>query len=1453
MTALIPTSSICHVLQLPPTEKDDRLNLNVRTGSASVLYHSFVFTYGGLTIGLELDDSVSVDHIVTTFLLRVGSKSRRMRKYLSGELFYLDLILKVWKRVDIAADAPRPKPRLFHELARGDGRIYVFGGLALPDDADDAVHPPRLEPLNDLWEFNITTSTWRQLHDGAGWQDDANVPMPRFCHKMAIIESLPFANKKDHFGLMIAGGLDSSSQPTYSNVVFDLVDEKYVCPAHPVVFLATTGDPAKDEDKELTHFQASKDHQINVNYLNSIIVNFQEEVEHYHAHGSGHGQNPKVTQNKSIVEEESVIIYAPTKQAPEDATISPLLSFRMAKKFGRGKVLSSLRKKGEKQETPALSKVMRHTIPLNLRYPTGGLFGQNLVITGFLPNDYDISIFIFNKPTGKWSRLNIYCNHDYGSHRFWGGFAWTSHHRVVLIGNYVTSRTTSSIRYFSSMITVSLPVTNILASSEIAGSHFHGADGKVYVMTQNSSADEIISTSSSFTDESSVQLPTGDSPESPLRPGEFPGLPVPNEGAAAQHAVSFNDYVHYAAPKVNFTKVRSVFPPAAITLGRNAFDRYGDLISDFELISTNGDRLPVSMKILQERWGLYFVNILSRAYVQAIDKFESDQHENKSRLRSSKSSTGSGASKLSKTSSSLTAETNEGSVDEFDSKMHFQMSLPRPSNKEAPQFRLPFQDGSSNNSVIETLPPPLPSIDPHKQEMERKDSTASVTSGTAQLTPYLQDIPPQLPLPSEPIPSVPSSPVSYRSSSRKNSADPSSPRASIIHTLTALRNIPPSGSPFTSPRGSISLGNENLQLINAINKLDSPQSGDSNAEMSETHSTSSAEAEKNSVNRLDANLSSASLGVKTSSIPSTNFSSNSLSSIGKEPESTDGHTLLNFTTIDPSTFKMEPSLIPRKLYVPFSTGTLKAFCEYLYTGQVGNKWALKPCAIDCMVIARYYKVHLLYDLLCEVFYGILGRKEALVVKEGKKLKKEIALLSQLMNIPTDKMFKCPLDEYEGFMDTVDDGYLDIALLRKSSSLHQASLSSSGSHKVKFLSKLAMEKLEPEKQETEYFQRKANDDEPRSPKSKNDDDDLRSVGIDTVESDEEEEDEDDSDGFRLSVSLHYLDFQDRKNPFGPRSRSVFDRSLYDSITSHFDDDYDDEQEKLADVTIEQLVSPDSPEPSSYIIDLIHEAATLCTDVKLMLRSMNLRHMLRALKETRQECEKLNTIHQVSLKSQSPPVGNTDRAEQLESVQPIVPPPQPVSRPSGPSSQRSYGDVLIASAVAPKLEPTNSLTSINTARSQKSENMTRTTSALKFTPFKTLKSELHDSNKELDRKIAQMIKKDEKIMQRKDKEEKIMKHKLEREKRKQTLDRGSRNDDYSDMMSITSKSTLRDDQLIMSTSTSKARILKRIGSKLKGRDDTTTNLVFRTRLSTSLTSSSSGKKSGSKSFFGLRKNK
>lgn len=1309
MATVIPSASACYSLQLPPTDKDDRLNLNVRTGSASTLYNSLVMSFGGMTIGLDLQH-LTIGELVDVFVLKLPTtKSKRFERYLSGELFTLNILDRVWSRVVIPEDSPRPPPRLFHEVAGSNNCLYVFGGLACSQNADDNIPSSWIAPTNDLWEFNLEHNTWRLLDDGFG----PDKPAPRYCHKMTALNSLVFVGKPDHHGILIAGGRDENSNLIYDNHVFDLVDKCYI--GHAIGLELGSGGHATENAAEVDDIDNVDDnYNLNIEYSRNIVVAFDLESRGHHRHRRAF-QDKKKPSGKEPTSKESIIVYVPTKGKIRSDSPNPLLSFRLGRDLKNGKILPLHRRRTEAvTHTNAF-----HTIPYNLRYPTAGVFGKNVVICGFLPNDLNISIFVYNTPTGKWSRLNVFCHHDYGSHRFWGGFVWQSHHKVLLLGNSITSRTTSSIRFFNQMVLVSLPITNILASSEIAGGHVHGAHGKRIPISDDSSDQE---TSSSVT----LSLEEKRSKE---------GDELDSDLSEHSHAISFSEYVLYAAPKANFTNISSVFPATAITLGRNAFDRYGDLISDFELVSSSGDRIPVLMMILQERWGDYFVDLLARGYVQAVAKFEQEQREHPNARHTLRSSQVSEAS--SSTSASFHTDTLSASPPKS---FHVQVVDPsaKKSQKETPQFRLPFQelaqssdanalvaDGSDVTKIkvaLEAVAKDRPAlisvssaVDPHQSVEGHRNSVSSYHSQNSLLMSQLLDIPPQLPLPNESIPAVPAT-LSFRSQSRRSSSDYNSPRASLIHTLTTLRNIPvksPRNSPFASPRASFSgaAGTGTSSLLAAHEQSSSSDSlsvpmGDSlklalkadTLQLSESPANDSPHSQSSSITDASGLRSEDDLGRGL------------LNNI-----------LLDFENIDGEKVAMEPSLIPRKLYIPFPTETLKAFCEYLYTGQIGNKWLLQPTTLNNLAIARFFKVPLLYDLICEVLFGIIGRKETYIIREVNKLKRRYEELLKLTKSTPNTDYLSPLEEYEGLMDTVDDGYFDMNLLQKTSNIHKSSLSSrykswdseaSRNDRVStsFVNRLPESILQLTSNESTTGTARELDSDLKTP------------------SNSEEEDYD--------FDLAYLNEPEAAITVGPRSKSIFDKMDIPFQRSHSiadeEEDVDDDDrryDRVNQLTLEELVSPDSPIPSDHVLELIHEVGALTTDMKLMLRAANTRRMNRLLKETQDYM-----IGQISMLEKK--LEEQRQAEESEIDLDV--------------GETEY-DILTHHHS--DLKPTKSSLSLHTLGSLKSTGTERSKNSSSFrtigglTPFRMTKSDSKKSslegNKEVDKRINRLVKKDQKL--------------------------------------------------------------------------------------------------------------
>lgn len=1370
-----------------------------------------MFTFGGLTIGLELTE-LNINEIFLTFETKVGNaKSRSLAAYLSGEFFYLSILERSWNRLDFDHSKgfqPRPVPRAFHEICAINNCVYVFGGLRIKEVHKDRKLVEKLIPSNDLWEFNLATTKWTCLHDGSGWDKDPSIPKPRFCHKMTPVNNLSFVNKKGHVGIFIAGGKDAESDYLYDNAIFDLVEKKYVVSTSGGSFFlkATSGNDEKDERVGLNQVVSTNDQKyISVDYADSVIVSYDHTIDptvFRSPLNKSIGRDPRAgSQDASSFEgqhEESIIVYTPTKNSnsrsenddgssyqssfkePKNhrsAPVNPLVSFKLGKTMKNGKPLPLHIKRSNASR-------IGMTVPFNLRYPTGGLFGQNLVIVGFLPKDFDISVFVYNIPTGKWSRLNVFCMHDYGSHRFWGGFVWESHHKVVLIGNQHTSRTTSSIRYFTSMITISLPITNLLASWELANDYFTTSSVEAVAVSNglnipasSVSTSSITSTSSSEdeyskdimsdTEESDDEANAND--EGPIiqpRPSRRFSTQIDQANKGNKNAISFADYIYYAAPKAKFSTISSVFPPAAVTLGRNAFDRYGDLISDFEFVSANGDRIPVSTHVLIDRWGSYFINLLARGYIKAVYKFQQDSRalSDDTEIRTSNASKGpinvTASAKNRQLPTSLSPSQSSQSNPQKPQRISpepFKVSIsPNTPVRDVPQFRLPFQDTElrklgetpppsslfpvdpATNSRIHTLSQSS-AIDPHTVAVGHStDQGPLAMSSGSTFMPDLNEIPAQLPLPLESIPLIPST-TSFKSASRKNSSnDIASPRNSIIHTLTTLRNIPmsksPKDSPYNSPRISVSVDPSENPLnqssiahtlpisvssststtstadhVNLLGKNDASAQGTSDESHSSPGSFASPDPRGQQKESFAKNQSSGSSPFEKSTDPNYILDASTMM---------DENGLLSFENLDPLNFKMEASLIPRKLYVPFSTNTLRAFCEYLYTGQIGDKWLLTPTSLDCLALSKFFNVPLLYNLITETLFGIIGRKEGASLRKWKKFKKKYIAFLRKNNINLDPEYTFPYDEFEGFVDTVDDGYLDIVLLKKSSNFHKTSLSKrllssligelsvSNSGKPSTVSaneggSLALpDEITDSPLDATYAEADKQEDQKEE----------------DIENEEEYNEETELD--LIESGLGYLDNHDTSF-VNPKQRPLLrktsrQQSSYDEDEENTDSNKDeikkqeDEMKKqedeleyarkqLLNITLAELVSPKSPLPSDYAIGLIYESAALVTDVKLMLRAMNARQMSKLYRE---EEERLIKEMEKIIRKKNPKISEDEISEEIKVA---------LSKESKKDKSNSQAPVSVP-IQQPPLRPVLSLTSLNSKATHSIGMLERTKSNL-----------------------------------------------------------------------------------------------------------------------------------------------
>lgn len=321
----------------------------------------------------------------------------------------------------------------------------------------------------------------------------------------------------------------------------------------------------------------------------------------------------------------------------------------------------------------------------------------------------------------------------------------------------------------------------------------------------------------------------------------------------------------------------------------------------------------------------------------------------------------------------------------------------------------------------------------------------SQDSGTTNstLNSVSSQIPPLQPMPSEPVPPAPQQPhfdLNNFSSSAKN-------------------------SPFSSRRSSLYHDLLRPGLVASVSQSIVGSQAASSVENTPLYEPDPNSIHKRSMDRqlLEDNLIDVELEASLTQTPQKCSTDKAGRAEGDEGyrriSSVDECRESNVSTAD-STMNMpgsavselEPLLLPRSLYMPWPTTTIKSFIEFFYTGQVNGKWLLSPVALNLLVMSKLYEIPLLYDLMSEVFYSILGKKEESLLTTAETMRH--LFLSRLLSkcdesddtikqLLKDSTNYLELLSFEGTLRTIDNGFFNTHLLRNMTRLGSTSSSESG--------------------------------------------------------------------------------------------------------------------------------------------------------------------------------------------------------------------------------------------------------------------------------------------------------------------------------------------------------------------------------------------------------------------------
>lgn len=1054
MHLLQPSSCSCYNLKLPslpsatsagaldaPTRR--RYTLDCRTGAAVQLTRSNIFVHGGLTIPLNLThvNSVQIQKELILYFAKektTGSAFKRLSDWISSETFFLDLITRTWERVEATVEEESRsdddtdegnstttfKERLYHSMCFAGSCLYIFGGLIVSPHSGY-----ELIATNELWKLDLQAKKWSLI------SKDPQITR-RFTHSM---HTLSEEDDSKDTKIVITGGLNNIDKPIHHIDIFNITKNCWETETNGISQCRIFSNV---EGKKVPLLKESN---------HSILVENNEanipSLAFYAAEKEGTAKNKK--KGGDSIDEGSPIVALPL--------LSESQGMRMIS--------------NRNHFSPNAD------IPSNLQFPTGDYFCYTIVMAGFYPNCHASSFrcFVYDIPSGKWTRVGIVCKDgDFNKHRFWNLFVWQSHHQTVLLGTKNDDDCLPSVQKFDFLLSFGLPMISIYNKTVNPAVK----QGIKLTAHKNASQEPYASPSSSFSSDKNV----ADAQED----GAF------RKPSYASTATSqFESYIRYIAPPVEMTSIRTVFPPYAMVLGKDALEIFGNPLSDFEFITDRGDSIGVPLYLLRKRWGRYFDMLLSQGYVRACAEYENSGAPSEIVRISPYSSQAMACSKNSEVSSSgslnayftsnkaqrqksVSKSQEKGSAcDEEPTSAEHPLSHLMSNSSTSPfygdddedpvsppalsrvgkeqsnrstrsvrrigtgsttsssggmVFRVPFQENnpmassdsgllkninveekrrssSVANAALDYLRPnyladrwrrashPNSSISSHDdsrfhgsssrfpQSSGHSSRNTSITSQTSSLS-YVSSssdrmgnsifahgpgannaesalgtvlnigLPPQTSMPNDPLPPVPQDAPS--NTGRRNS--------SFADFALSTRSSPfSSRRPSHDRRSSSSESSRPLDQFQTSLDRQLMEDGSDPVDLNPSHHRSLFSG----MNSRSGESRSGESGPSSSSkVPRSDTNRLSLSS---NPDSTESATS--------GPLEWEPLLTPRTLYMPWPTATVRAFAEFFFTGQVNGKWALAPVVLNLLLMSKLYEIPLLYNLITEVLYSIVGRKE----------------------------------------------------------------------------------------------------------------------------------------------------------------------------------------------------------------------------------------------------------------------------------------------------------------------------------------------------------------------------------------------------------------------------------------------------------------------------------------------
>lgn len=1096
MPFLLPSNCSCYNLHLPQLDAQTadsmdecsirRSTLDVRTGAATVLARSGIFVHGGLTIPLNLQEitSTNLQQELIMHFARERKDSNRFQnlgQWISKEVFFLDLISRRWERVETMPETdpmgnpmPRLTERLFHSVCYCQEAIFVFGGLTVSEQSDY-----EFISTNELWKLDLHNKVWSLI------SKDPSVTR-RFNNQMHVLyESDPKKDTK----LIIVGGLNNLDQPVETIDIFNLSTncwETDVWDEEDDLHNITVNIGGKSVPL-ISENNFSLLVEENEAKLPSLAV-YSPSIEESHDHDHEFKCNFNSEENPLFAlplmpdaEGARMHVYDDNDRRRKRLHIAYNLQWPTGDKFGYNIIISGFH--------PNLQSDNFHCFLYNI---TSGKWTRLSINCDdmhsskhrfwklFLWESHHKALLLGTKNDSgclpsvqKFDRLLSFGLHitnlfhsaqrdqksskSSSAKKIPGSLAQTETDQFENYSRYVAppSEITSIRSVFPSYSMVlgkdSLEVYNkLLADFEFIteddesvavpsfllrkrwGRYFDMLLANAYVQVSTDrkipeSFSQISKLSSGNVGQLGVSPHTSSSISSIAKDDKKPTSQGSLDTFFSRHRPSAQSVQSSTPPMERKSACLFFNTPSTSKLTNDNSSHSIASHSDSLATATNAnDRLPTSLGVNPD-------HIVSLGEISE----QSSQRRHSNAASGVTSSSGGMVFRVPFRPSGESSKRSTPppiSLDPNDTSEPIKISVPSNRKNSASSYSALFTDdflrssqaqsrrisqslGNDNllhssfglNSPLSSRKASLAStsssISRVSSSSDRMGESIYRSPGSEEILSLNVSLPPLLPVPSEPLPALPT----------HTSHDFSVDNRLSDHFFPDTR-YRTSTSPLSSRRSSLHhdisqhISQENIYP----NRIDEVFVGDPlHKPDNEADGMTTPQNERNS------------------------FASNTES--------------LTSQTLNSGDVDFEPLFIPRSLYMPWPTETVKAFAEFFYTGQIDGKWPLSPVAVGLLNMAKIYEVPLLFDLMLEVFYSIIGKKEESLFVISKSLKDAfLNRVSLLFEDDQDAMQQYlenhkNYQEYQAIeksLNSIDDGYFDIDHLRKASAAFSVSTVSS---------------------------------------------------------------------------------------------------------------------------------------------------------------------------------------------------------------------------------------------------------------------------------------------------------------------------------------------------------------------------------------------------------------------------